>query len=91
MSFAHLPWPLALGWATETYFDRDASVFVEVQKMMTSKCSFEVGDNAIQETESMDDIFEELDCLLCSGRNKRLVFNPLGELVNGDVYVSKTT
>ena len=47
--------------------DGDASVFAEVSKMMTSKCSFEVGDNAIRETELMDDIFEELDCLLCSG------------------------
>ena len=59
--------------------------------MVTSECSSEVGNNVVWETESMDDIFEELDCLLCSGRNKRLVFDPLGELVNGDVYVRKTT
>ena len=71
-------------------FDGDASVFAEVPKMMTSECSSEVGDNAVRETESMDDIFEELDCLLCSGQNKRLIFDPLGELVNGDVYVLKT-
>ena len=71
-------------------FDGDASVFVEVLKMLTSECSFEVSDNAIWETESMDDIFEELDCLLCSGRNKRLIFDPLGELVNSDIYVPKT-
>ena len=70
-------------------FDEDASVFVEVPKMMASKRSFEVDDNAIRETESMDDIFEELDCLLCNGQNKRLVFDPLGELVNGDVYIPK--
>ena len=72
-------------------FDRDASVFIEVPKMVTSECSSKVGDNTVRETESMDDIFEELDCLLCSSRNKRLVFDPLGELVNGDVYISKTT
>ena len=47
-------------------FDGDASVFVEVPKMMTSKCSFKVCDNVVWETESMDDIFKELDCLLCS-------------------------
>ena len=47
-------------------FDGDASVFVEVPKMMTSECSSEVGGNAAQEIESMDDIFEELDCFLCS-------------------------
>ena len=47
--------------------DGDASVFTEVPKMMTSKCSSEVGDNAVRETESMDDIFKELDCLLYSG------------------------
>jgi len=50
-------------------FDGDASVFAEVPKMMASKCSFEVGDNAVRETESMDDIFEELDCFLCSSRD----------------------
>ena len=72
-------------------FDGDASVFVEVPKMMTSECSSEVGDNAVRETESMDDIFEELDCLLCSSRNKWFVFDPFGELVNGDVYVSETS
>ena len=59
--------------------------------MVSGQCSFEVGDNAVRETESVDDIFEELDCLLCSSQNKRLVFDPLGELVNGDVQVLKTT
>ena len=88
--FAHLTWPLALGWGNKDIFDGDASVFVEVPKMVTSECSFKVGDNVVRETESMDDIFEELDCLLYSGRNKRLVFDALGELVNGDVYVPKT-
>ena len=71
-------------------FDEDASVFAELPKMMTSECSSKVGDNAVWETESMDDIFEELDCLLYSGRDKRLVFNTLGELVNGNIYVPKT-
>ena len=59
--------------------------------MMTSKCSSEVGDNAVRETESMDDVFEELDCLFCGSRNKAFVFDPLGELVNGDVHVLETT
>ena len=72
-------------------FDGDASVFAEVSKMVPSECSSEVGDNAIRETESMDDIFEELDYLLSSRRNKSFVFDPLGELVTGDVHVSETT
>ena len=72
-------------------FDGDALVFVEVPKMVTSEYSSEVGDNAIWETKSIDDSFEELNCLLCSGRNKQLVFDLLEELVNGDVYITKTT
>ena len=72
-------------------FDGDASVFVEVPKMMASKRSSEFGDNVVRETESVDDIFEKLDCLLCSSRDKRFVLDPLGELVDGDVYVSETT
>ena len=71
-------------------FDGDALVFAEVPKMVPSECSSKVSDNTIWEIESMDDIFEELDCLLCSGRDKRLVFDPLGEFVNGDAYVPKT-
>ena len=71
-------------------FDEDASVFAEVPKMVTSECSSEVGDNAVRDTKSMDDIFEELDYLLCSSRNKWLVLDPHGELVNGDIYVPKT-
>ena len=51
-------------------FDGDASVFTEVPKMMNSECSSEVGDDAIRETESVDDIFEELDCFLCSSRDE---------------------
>ena len=69
----------------------DATVFVEVPKVMASKCSFEVGDDAIRETESVDDIFEELDCFLCSSRDERFILNPLGELINGDIYVLEAT
>ena len=56
-------------------FNGDASVFAEVPKMMTSECSSEISDNAVWETESVDDIFEKLDCLLCSSRNKRFVLS----------------
>ena len=48
-------------------FDGDAMDFTEVPKMVASECSSEVGDNAIWETESVDDIFKELNCLLCNG------------------------
>ena len=89
MLFARSTWLLALGWAMETYL-MEMHRSSEVPKMMSSECSSEVGDNAVWETESVDDIFEELDCFLCSGRNKRFVLNPLGELVNGDVHVLKT-
>ena len=39
----------------------------------------------------MDDIFEELDCLLCSSRDERFILDPLGELVDGDIHVPETT
>ena len=59
--------------------------------MMTSECGSEVGNNAVRENESMDDIFKELNYFLCSGRNKRFVFDSLGELVNSDVHIPETT
>ena len=58
---------------------------------MASKCSSEGGDDAVRETESVDDIFEELDCFLCGSRDERFILNPLGELINGDVYVPEAT
>ena len=72
-------------------FNRDALVFVEAPKMMASKRSSEVGDNAVWETEYVDDIFEELDCFLCSSRDERFILDPLGELINGDVYIPETS
>ena len=88
-----MPFDLAIGsgMGNRDVFDRDASVFVEVPKMMTNKCCSEVGDNTIWETESVDAIFKVLDCLLSSSRNKRFVFDPLGELVDGDVHILETT
>ena len=72
-------------------FDGDASVFVEVPKVMANKRSSKVGDNAVWETEFVDDIFEELNCFLCGSRDERFILDPLGELVDGDIYVPKTT
>ena len=71
--------------------DGDAPVFVEVLKMMASKRSSKVGDNVVQETESIDDIFKELDCFLCSSRDERFILDPLEELVDGDVYIPEAT
>ena len=59
--------------------------------MVTSECSSEVDDNAVRKTESMDDIFEELDSFLCSSRDERFILDSLGELVDGDIYIPKTT
>ena len=72
-------------------FDGDASVFVEVPKVMANKRSSEVGDDAVLETESVDDIFEELDYFLCSSQDERFILDPLGELVNGDINVPEAT
>ena len=88
-----MPFDLSVGsrMSNGDVFDRDATVFVEVPKVMASKCSSEVGDDAVRETKSVDDIFEELDCFLCSSRDERLILDPLGELVGGDVYVPEAT
>ena len=51
-------------------FNEDAPVFTEVPDVMAGKCSSEVGDDAVWEPKSMDDIFEELDCFLCSSRDE---------------------
>ena len=72
-------------------FDGDATVFAEVPKVMANKYSSEIGDDAIWEIESVDNVFEELDCFLCSSRDERFILNPLGELINGDIYVLEAT
>ena len=75
----------------EDILNGDASVFVEVPKMMVSKRVSEVDDDAVRETESVYDIFKELDCFLCSSQDERFILDPLGELVDGDVHMSETT
>ena len=45
-------------------FNGDAPIFTEVPKLMASKYSFEIGDDAVWETKSVDNIFKELDCFL---------------------------
>ena len=71
--------------------NRDASVLTEVPKVVAGKHGFEVGDDAVRETESVDDMLEELDYFLCSSRDERFILNPLGELINGNVYIPEAT
>ena len=83
------PFDLAIGsrMGNGDVFNGDAPILVEVPKIMASKRGSEVGDDAIRETKSMDDIFEELNCFLCSSRDERFILNPLGEHVDGDIYI----
>ena len=47
-------------------FNGDAPVFAEFPKVMASKRSSEVGDDAVWETKSVYNIFKEIDCFLRS-------------------------
>ena len=62
------PFDLVVGsrMSNKNVFNRDALVFAEVPKMMASKSCPEVGDDAVWETESVYDVFKELDYFLCS-------------------------
>ena len=91
MPFACSTWPLALGWATETYLTKMHRSLQKVPKVMANKRRSKVSDDAIREMKSVDDIFEELDYFLCSSRDERFILDPLGELVNGGIYVPETT
>ena len=66
-----LPFDLAISFrmGNGDVIDGDTTVFTEIPKVMASECNSEVGDDAVRETKSVDDIFEELDCFLCSGRD----------------------
>ena len=91
MPFARSTWSLALGWATKTYLMEMHRSSQKSQKVMASKHSSEVSEDAIRETESVDDIFKELGCFLCSSREERFILDPLGEPVDGDIHVPETT
>ena len=43
-------------------FDRDAPVFAEVPKVMASKRSSKVGDDAVRDTKFVYDFIKEFDC-----------------------------
>ena len=72
-------------------FNRDAPVFAEVPKMMAGKSCPEVGDDAVRETESVYDVLKELDCFFSSSCDEWFVFDPFGELIDGDVHVPETS
>ena len=63
-------------------FNGDASVFTEVPKMMTTECSSEVGDNAVWETKSVDNVSEEQHRLLGFDSINRTSLDPFGELID---------
>ena len=76
--------------SNEDVFDGDVMVFIEVPKVMASKCSSEVGDDAVWDTKSVYDFVKEFDCFLHGSRDERFVLDPLGELVDGDIYIPET-
>ena len=72
-------------------FNRDAPVFAEVPKMMAGKSCPEVGDDAVQETESVYDVLKELDCFFSSSCDEWFVLDPLGEFIDGDLDIPEST
>ena len=61
-----MPFALAIGsrMGNGDVFDGDAPIFAEVPEVMASKRGSKVGDDAVRKTESVDNIFKELDCFL---------------------------
>ena len=72
-------------------FNRNAPVLAEVPKTMAGKRGPKVGDDAVRETESVYDVLKELDCFFSSSCDEWFVFDPFGELIDGDVHVPETS
>ena len=53
-------------------FNEDAPVFAKVPEMIAGKRGSEVSDDTVREAKTMDNVFKELDCLLCSSRTSGL-------------------
>lgn len=67
--------------------DEDTLVFTKFLEIVACESRPEVRDNTVRQAESVDDVFEKISCLLGSGNDQRLVLNPFGEFVNGDVDI----
>ena len=68
-----------------------APILVEIPKVTADKCRTKVGDDTVRQPKPMDDVVEEFRCFLCCRLDERLVLDPLGELINGDVYILETS
>jgi len=76
--------------ANRDVFDRDALVFSKIPEVVASECRVQISYDAIWQAETMYNIFEQVGCLLCGQDDKRLVLNPLIELINSDIHIFET-
>jgi hypothetical protein len=68
-------------------FDRDALVFTEILEVIASESRTQIGYDAIWQAQGMHDVLKQLGCLLRGCGDKGLVLDPLGELINGNIYI----
>jgi hypothetical protein len=70
--------------------DLDAKILAVSLEHAAGELRLVVGDDPVQDLKPTDDRLDELDCRLLIDLEHRGCFQPLGELVNGDVQISES-
>ena len=65
--------------------DRDAPFIVEVPEISVGECRPQVGDDVVRKAEPMNDVVEQLGCLLRCSLDQGFVLNPLRKFIDADV------
>jgi hypothetical protein len=66
-------------------------VIAEIQEFPSCELCVMVIDDRVRDSEAMDDVREEIHCLLRHDVGEGVDLNPLGEFINGDQQVRKAT
>jgi hypothetical protein len=72
-------------------FDEDALIFTKILEIVASESGTQIGYDAIWHSKPMYNVLQQVGCLFCYSHDEWFVFNPLGEFVNGDINISKTS
>ena len=80
-----------MGLSHRDVLDKNRSIIAEILDVTSSKGGSQVGDDCVWQTKTMEDLFEEVSGFFRRADNERIVLNPFGELVNGNIYPPETT
>jgi hypothetical protein len=90
LSIGSLDLSITLWMSNECIAGLDAKILVVSLERVAGELGPVVGDDLVRDPKPTDDGLDELDCILLVDLDHRGCFQPLGELVDGDVQIPES-